>query len=65
METYVMKKKEALKRNRSKLTLHRETLRRLEEPTLRSVVGGTGSMDYDCSNGPCESLPMCETHTVE
>ncbi len=44
-----------MKKQPKKLTLHRETLRRLEEETLELAAGGTGSACH-CSITNCTSV---------
>ncbi len=51
-----------MKKNRKKLTLHRETLRRLEEKALAPAVGGTdtntvcGDTACNCSQTNCTAV---------
>lgn len=50
------------KRNRSKkMSLHRETLRQLEEPSLRHPIGGTDSFGTQCRTD-CGSCPASACH---
>lgn len=50
--------KKELARNRKKLMLHRETLRRLDARDLGQVQGGTYSFEYNCETEEkgCEQL---------
>jgi hypothetical protein len=48
--------KKHLRSTERKLTLHRETVRRLEEPVLEAARGGGVSLG---ATGPCFTCPLC------
>jgi hypothetical protein len=59
------------KKRPSKLSLHRETIHRLESSDLRAVAGASGQLGCDNTVNPscrrtCSTAPACiETHTCE
>jgi len=48
-----------MKKTRKKLTLHRETLRKLESSGLRRVHGGVQLLRGEPTDGACDSVASC------
>ena len=54
-----------MKKKSKRLSLHRETLRNLEEPGLRAAVGGNFTYDYAQCGTSCRCRDNVDTFSAD